>query len=114
VNYRIVIILPLNTIQEKPKQQIYEPLLTIAGILTIIGAFLAPFTGLDYIKITIFFQLANPSVFKFIGILGILGFAFGLSSAIFIVKRKYFEFSIFGASWLMVEGIILILWSFGS
>jgi hypothetical protein len=94
------------------------------GILTIVGSCIAAFIGILMLIASAFqsnayYYYYNPyPYYLFIGIFGILGFAFGLTAGIFSLKRRHFAFSIIGISLLLLSGfvtmVLFALMPFGS
>jgi hypothetical protein len=73
-----------------------------AGILTIIASCLALFTGIRVLR-------AVGLLWVFMGIFGILVFAFGLTAGIFSINRRRFGLSKFGMSLLAAMGFFVLI-----
>ena len=96
----------------------HKSMRTASGVMTIVGACLAITAALFYLIASIAGARYIGSTFLFYmfnGIFGILAFAFGLTAAIFAVKRRRLSFAVFGMSWLIATGILasIPLWPFG-
>jgi len=82
------------------RKKVVEPtLLATAGVLTIIASCMSLFLG-------IFGVVSGYVYFEYVGIFGILSFAFGLAAGISALKKKMFILSILGISLLIVSGIL--------
>jgi len=82
------------------RKKVVEPTLpATAGVLTIIASCTSLLLG-------IFGVISNYAYFEYVGVFGILSFAFGLAAGILTLKRKIFVFSILGISLQIVSGIL--------
>jgi hypothetical protein len=73
-----------------------------AGILAIIASCLSLFIGIRFFRAVGLFWV-------FMGIFGILVFAFGLMAGISSIRRRHFGLSIFGMSLLTAMGFFMLL-----
>jgi hypothetical protein len=88
-----------------------------AGILTIIAACVSAVAGIigmiafEGSIVTVSFQSSFSTNYPllYVGIFGILGFSFGLTGAIFSLKRKYFALSLIGMYILFVSGVATMI-----
>jgi hypothetical protein len=85
---------------------------TAAGILTIIAACISIFigtVGIIDLGTSFAYYYGFAYAFFFMGIFGILAFAFGLTGGIFSIKRIHFALSIVGISLVLVSGFVTII-----
>ena len=78
----------------------------IAGVLTSIAAYMSFFLGLIGM---IGFLFGVNYEWLFVGAFSFLGFAFGLTGGILTLMRKHFVLSIIGMTSLVVSGFVAIL-----
>jgi hypothetical protein len=93
-----------------------------AGILTIIAACICAIVGIfgtvafvgsiqapvRYVSFSVYFYTANYQLL-FVGIFGILAFAFGWTGGIFSIKGEHFALSIVGISLVLVSGFVTMI-----
>lgn len=92
-----------------------------AGILTIIGSCFGIIAGLFYLLAFVaqffsyWYAWMTILIYLIIGVFGILAFAFGLAAGIYALKRSHLSFALFGMSWMIASGILILLplWFFG-
>ena len=95
---------------KKSSLKVNKALVTLAGILTVISAFIASWVGYVLINFNLGLgpkQLVDPISMLFIGIFNLFGSIFGLFSGCLILVRKNLAVSVIGAGWLMVGGMIV-------
>jgi hypothetical protein len=107
----------LDTVQPYVRQG-RSGLLTAGGVLTIIGSCVSLIGGLIALAISIstltiyssyYNETSGSAILALIGLFGIFGFAFGLTSGIEALRRKQFVISILGVVFLLVAGILNLL-----
>lgn len=83
------------------------------GVLTIIGSCFALPAAILSIYISYDWGAygygAYPAYILFFGIFGLIAFAFGLAAGIMTLKRIHIVFSIFGVSFLLASGVMMII-----
>jgi hypothetical protein len=85
-------------------------LLVVGGIIEIVLSFICMFFGV--LATAIFLMAADPfrdyqaQVQNYVGIVGLVAFAFGFGGAIFAFKRRYLLLAVFGTIVIMIWAVL--------
>lgn len=101
---------PLKLHKRTPLPITAGVLTTLGSSIVVIAAVMAMISSLFYLVISYDFKISisfTSGYLLFIGVLGIIAFAFGLGGGVNIFKRTNIVSSVFGLSLLIASGVML-------